>query len=97
MGFTHSVEAYEGDQLIGGLYGVSLGSAFFGESMFSRHTDASKVCLVYLVKRLRQKGFTLLDTQFSTKHLKTFGAIDIPSDNYKILLKKAMDGPNLAF
>lgn len=97
MGFTHSVEAYEGDTLVGGLYGVSLGSAFFGESMFSRRTDASKICLVHLVERLREKGYTLLDTQFTTEHLKTFGAIDIAASDYKVLLEKAMSGPDLDF
>jgi len=97
FGHTHSVEAWDGDDLVGGLYGVSLGSAFFGESMFSRRTNASKICLVHLVERLRHKGFTLLDTQFTTEHLKTFGAIDIPKDDYAKLLDKAMDSPHLAF
>ncbi|MBU3963779.1 MAG: leucyl/phenylalanyl-tRNA--protein transferase, partial [Alphaproteobacteria bacterium] len=78
LGHAHSVEAWEGDALVGGLYGVSLGSAFFGESMFSRRTNASKICLVHLVERLKMRGFTLLDTQFTTEHLKTFGAIDVP-------------------
>ncbi|MFB9951018.1 leucyl/phenylalanyl-tRNA--protein transferase [Rhizobium puerariae] len=97
MGHAHSVEAWEGDQLIGGLYGVSLGGAFFGESMFSRRTDASKICLVHLVERLRANGFTLLDTQFTTEHLKTFGAIDIPKDDYLKLLRAAVDLPNRVF
>lgn len=97
IGHAHSVEAWEGDRLVGGLYGVSLGSAFFGESMFSRRTDASKICLVYLVERLRQRGFTLLDTQFTTEHLKTFGAIDMPKDDYAKVLEKAMESPNLSF
>lgn len=97
MGYTHSVEAWEGDELVGGLYGVSLGSAFFGESMFSRRTDASKICLVHLVERLRQRGFTLLDTQFTTDHLKTFGAIDIPRKEYEKLLEKAMRSEDLEF
>ncbi|MGO8330460.1 leucyl/phenylalanyl-tRNA--protein transferase, partial [Rhizobium ruizarguesonis] len=74
MGHAHTVEAWESDQLVGGLYGVSLGSAFFGESIFSRRTDASKICLGHLVDRLRERGFTLRDTQFTTEHLKTFGA-----------------------
>src|SRR6478609_5906075 len=87
MGHAHTVEAWDGDQLVGGLYGVSLGAAFFGESMFSRRTDASKICLVHLVERLRDKGFTLLDTQFTTDHLKTFGAIDIPKDEYLKILR----------
>jgi leucyl/phenylalanyl-tRNA--protein transferase len=97
MGHAHSVEAWDGEDLVGGLYGVSLGSAFFGESMFSRRTNASKMCLVYLVERLKANGFTLLDTQFTTEHLKTFGAIDVPKDDYLSLLKKAVDSPHLAF
>ncbi|MGO4115547.1 leucyl/phenylalanyl-tRNA--protein transferase [Rhizobium ruizarguesonis] len=97
MGHAHTVEAWEGDQLVGGLYGVSLGSAFFGESMFSRRTDASKICLVHLVDRLRQRGFTLLDTQFTTEHLKTFGAIDVPKADYAVMLTAAMESPHLAF
>ena len=82
LGHAHSVEAWEGDELVGGLYGVTLGSAYFGESMFSRRTNASKICLVYLVERLKERGFTLLDTQFTTEHLKTFGAVDIPKDAF---------------
>ncbi|MBY2921800.1 leucyl/phenylalanyl-tRNA--protein transferase [Rhizobium leguminosarum] len=97
MGHAHTVEAWEGDELVGGLYGVSLGSAFFGESMFSRRTDASKICLVHLVDRLRQKGFTLLDTQFTTEHLKTFGAIDVPKTDYAGMLAAAMESPHLTF
>ncbi|MBB3539350.1 MULTISPECIES: leucyl/phenylalanyl-tRNA--protein transferase [unclassified Rhizobium] len=94
---AHSVEAWDGDELVGGLYGVSLGSAFFGESMFSRRTNASKICLVHLVERLRAKSFTLLDTQFTTEHLKTFGAIDVPKDEYTHMLAAAMASPNLEF
>jgi leucyl/phenylalanyl-tRNA--protein transferase len=97
MGHAHTVEAWEGDELVGGLYGVSLGSAFFGESMFSRRTDASKICLVHLVDRLRERGFTLLDTQFTTEHLKTFGAIDVPKADYAAMLTAAMESPHLAF
>ncbi|MBY3183383.1 leucyl/phenylalanyl-tRNA--protein transferase [Rhizobium laguerreae] len=97
MGHAHTVEAWEGDELVGGLYGVSLGSAFFGESMFSRRTDASKICLVHLVDRLRERGFTLLDTQFTTEHLKTFGAIDVPKADYAAMLAAAMESPHLAF
>jgi leucyl/phenylalanyl-tRNA--protein transferase len=97
MGYTHSVEAWEGDELVGGLYGVTLGSAFFGESMFSRRTDASKICLVNLVERLKARGFTLLDTQFTTDHLKTFGAIDLPRREYEKLLEKAMQSDDLEF
>ncbi|MBB4437303.1 MULTISPECIES: leucyl/phenylalanyl-tRNA--protein transferase [Rhizobium] len=97
MGHAHTVEAWEGDELVGGLYGVSLGSAFFGESMFSRRTDASKMCLVHLVDRLRERGFTLLDTQFTTEHLKTFGAIDVPKADYAAMLTAAMESPHLKF
>lgn len=97
MGHAHSVEAFEGEELVGGLYGVSLGSAFFGESMFSRRTNASKICLVHLVERLRENGFTLLDTQFTTEHLKTFGAIDVPKNDYLKLLRAAVDLPHLKF
>ena len=78
IGHAHSVEAWRDGELVGGLYGVTLGRAFFGESMFSRETDASKVCLVHLVERLREREFVLLDTQFTTEHLKRFGAIDVP-------------------
>ena len=77
IGHCHSVEAYEDGELVGGLYGVCLGRAFFGESMFHRARDASKVALVHLVARLQAGGFTLLDTQFVTDHLKTFGAIEV--------------------
>lgn len=97
MGHAHTVEAWDGDELVGGLYGVSLGSAFFGESMFSRRTDASKICLVHLVDRLRERGFTLLDTQFTTEHLKTFGAIDVPKADYAGMLAAAMESPHLKF
>ena len=88
VGHAHSVEAWHDDRLVGGLYGVTLGRAFFGESMFSRRTDASKVCLVHLVERLRQRGFVLLDTQFTTEHLKHFGAIDVPRRKYEIFWKR---------
>ncbi|THF52280.1 leucyl/phenylalanyl-tRNA--protein transferase [Allorhizobium terrae] len=97
MGHAHSVEAYEGDELVGGLYGVSLGAAFFGESMFSRRSNASKIALVYLVERLKAQGFVLLDTQFTTDHLKTFGAIDMPKDVYETVLQSAMTSKHLPF
>ena len=97
MGHAHSVEAWAGGELVGGLYGVSLGAAFFGESMFSRRTDASKICLVHLVERLKTKGFRLLDTQFTTEHLKTFGAIDVPKADYEDMLANALASPNLQF
>jgi len=92
QGHCHSVEAWREGELAGGLYGVKLGRAFFGESMFSRQTDASKVCLVHLVERLRARGFALLDTQFTTGHLKRFGAIDVPRGRYEKLLKDALKG-----
>ncbi|MAP18818.1 MAG: leucyl/phenylalanyl-tRNA--protein transferase [Aurantimonas coralicida] len=89
-GFAHSVEAWDGDELVGGLYGVSLGGAFFGESMFSRRTDASKVALAYLWERLCRGGYQLLDTQFLTGHLERFGAIEIDRDTYQALLAEAI-------
>ncbi|MBL8581888.1 MAG: leucyl/phenylalanyl-tRNA--protein transferase [Rhizobiaceae bacterium] len=92
LGHAHSVEAWHEGELAGGLYGVRLGRAFFGESMFSRQTDASKVCLVHLVERLRRRGFVLLDTQFTTDHLKRFGAVDVPRARYEKLLQEALRG-----
>jgi leucyl/phenylalanyl-tRNA---protein transferase len=88
----HSLEVYDGDALAGGLYGVTLGRAFFGESMFHRARDASKVALVHLVARLRAGGFKLLDTQFVTDHLRTFGAIEVPRRQYHKLLEAALAG-----
>jgi leucyl/phenylalanyl-tRNA--protein transferase len=90
-GHCHTVEAYRDGRLVGGLYGVRLGSAFFGESMFHLERDASKVALVHLVARLRQGGFTLLDTQFVTDHLAQFGAIEVPRREYRLLLRAAID------
>jgi leucyl/phenylalanyl-tRNA--protein transferase len=90
MGFAHSVEAWLNGELAGGLYGVSLGGAFFGESMFHRATDASKVALVALVNRLNERGYELLDTQATTDHLRKFGAIDISADEYLKRLKCAI-------
>lgn len=89
-GLAHSVESWDGDRLVGGLYGLALGGAFFGESMFSRATDASKVALVDLVARLRLGGFRLLDTQFITDHLLRFGAVEIPRPQYQVLLAEAL-------
>ena len=89
-GFAHSVEAWYGPELAGGLYGVALGGAFFGESMFFRRRDASKVALVALVDRLRQRGFALLDAQARTEHLKQFGCIEIPSAHYLRRLRSAL-------
>jgi len=91
-GHCHTVEAWREDRLVGGLYGVSLGRAFFGESMFARETDASKVCLVHLIERLKERGFVLLDTQFTTEHLKRFGAVDVPRLKYERLLEEAITG-----
>src|SRR5436309_10569133 len=88
----HSVEVYEGDELVGGLYGVTLGRAFFGESMFHRARDASKVALVHLVARLKAGGFRLLDTQFVTEHLMTFGAVEVSQRQYHKLLEAALTG-----
>jgi leucyl/phenylalanyl-tRNA---protein transferase len=89
-GQAHSMEAYIGEQLVGGLYGVALGGAFFGESMFSRVTDASKVALAHLVARLIRGGFRLLDTQFVTEHLQRFGATEISRARYRRLLDEAL-------
>ena len=90
-GHAHSVECRRNDELIGGLYGVSVGAAFFGESMFSRERDASKVALVHLVARLIKGGFRLLDCQFMTEHLRSFGAIEIPRDDFRALLADAVE------
>jgi leucyl/phenylalanyl-tRNA--protein transferase len=89
-GYAHSVECWIDDRLVGGAYGLSLGSAFFGESMFSRERDASKVALVDLVERLKKGGYRLLDTQFVTDHLKRFGAVEIPREAYHQRLYAAL-------
>jgi len=97
LGHCHSVEAWLKGHLVGGLYGVRLGGAFFGESMFARPerggSNASKVCLVHLVERLRAGGFRLLDTQMVTSHMEQFGAIEIPARTYRALLKEALASP----
>jgi len=90
MGFAHSVETWQDGALVGGLYGVALGGAFFGESMFSRARDASKVALCHLAARLDKSGYTLLDTQFLTEHLRQFGAIEIGRPDYKDRLARAI-------
>ena len=90
LGKAHSVEAWHERTLAGGLYGVSLGGAFMGESMFTQVRDASKVCLAFLVNRLRERGYLLLDTQFITPHLKKFGAIEIPRKEYLTRLEEAL-------
>ncbi len=92
IGHCHTVEVYEGGALVGGLYGVDLGAAFFGESMFHTSRDASKVALVHLVARLRRGGYRLLDTQFVTDHLSTLGAIEIGRRNYHAILNDALNG-----
>jgi leucyl/phenylalanyl-tRNA--protein transferase len=92
LGHCHTVETWRDGRLVGGLYGVKVGAAFFGESMFSRERDASKVALVHLVARLKAGGFRLLDTQFTTPHLKQFGAIDIDRRRYHRLLEAAIVG-----
>jgi len=92
IGHCHTVEVYDKDALVGGLYGVSLGRTFFGESMFHRSRDASKIALVHLVARLRAGGFKLLDTQFITQHLKTFGATEVQRRQYHKLLADALVG-----
>ncbi len=89
-GHAHSVECRQGGRLVGGLYGVSLGGAFFGESMFHRVTDASKVAFVHLVRRMRQRGFVLLDTQYTTPHLERFGAVEISRATYERRLARAV-------
>jgi leucyl/phenylalanyl-tRNA--protein transferase len=93
MGYCHTVEAWRDGNLVGGLYGIALGSAFFGESMFSRERDASKVCLVHLVGHLIEKGFILLDTQFTTNHLESFGAVEVPRRQYQKMLENALAQP----
>jgi leucyl/phenylalanyl-tRNA--protein transferase len=91
LGMAHSVETWLDEKLVGGIYGLSLGAAFFGESMFSRVTDASKAALVHLVARLKAGGYTLLDTQFTTDHLARFGGIEIPRAQYLQLLGDALE------
>lgn len=91
MGYCHSIEIWCGERIVGGLYGVSIGAAFFGESMFSLKPNASKVALVHLVASLKQEGFALLDSQFPNKHLVQFGAIDITRKDYKSRLSFAIN------
>ena len=92
-GFAHSLEVWEDKTLVGGVYGVAIGAAFFGESMFSRRTDASKIALAYLTHRLRAGGFTLFDTQFITDHLKSLGAVEIPRADYHKQMHAALQSP----
>ena len=93
QGFVHTVECWREDRLVGGLYGVALGAAFFGESMFHRETDASKIALVHLAARLAAGGFTLLDTQFVTPHLASLGAVEVSKHVYRQLLAEAIAAP----
>lgn len=90
MGFAHSVECWHENELIGGLYGVALGGAFFGESMFSRRENASKAALVHLVALLKKTGYTLLDTQYTNEHIRQFGVIEIPREEYMEQLARAL-------
>jgi leucyl/phenylalanyl-tRNA--protein transferase len=92
LGHAHSVECWQDGELVGGLYGVTLGAAFFGESMFSRRTDASKVALAWLVARLKVGGYSLLDCQFMTEHLRSLGAVEIAQKDYLALLASAVGG-----
>ncbi|MBA8838579.1 leucyl/phenylalanyl-tRNA--protein transferase [Ochrobactrum sp. RH2CCR150] len=91
IGHCHTVEAWHEGKLVGGLYGVTLGRAFFGESMFTRKRDASKVCLAFLVQHLVKQGFLLLDTQFTTPHLERFGAMEVPRKKYEKILERALE------
>ncbi|MEO1293257.1 MAG: leucyl/phenylalanyl-tRNA--protein transferase, partial [Pseudomonadota bacterium] len=97
LGTAHSIEVWMDGELAGGLYGVTMGAAYFGESMFSYRTDASKIALVYLVARLKAGGFTLLDTQFVTDHLRRFGACEIPRADYHRQLEAALQQPRAVF
>lgn len=90
LGFVHSVESWEDGKLAGGLYGVAIGGAFFGESMFSKSTDASKAALAALVRRMNERGFVLLDTQYTNDHLQTLGCIEIPKNEYLAVLNDAL-------
>ena len=96
-GHAHAIEVWEDDELVGGLYGVSLGSAFFGESMFSRKKDASKIALVHLVALLRNYGYTLLDTQFQTPHLGRFGTFEVERDTYLAMLNTVINTQAVSF
>ena len=96
-GHAHSIEVWEGDALVGGLYGVKLGRAFFGESMFSRRTDASKIALAWLVARLKAGNFSVLDCQFMTEHLASLGAISVTRETYVALLSAALGGAAAGF
>ena len=92
LGVCHSIEVWDNDDLIGGIYGLAIKRAFFGESMFSKRSNASKIALAYLVSRLKYGGFLLFDVQFQSEHLKTLGAIEVLKANYQDLLKNALEG-----
>ena len=92
LGFCHSIEVWDNDDLIGGIYGLAIKRAFFGESMFSKRSNASKIALAYLVSRLKYGGFLLFDVQFQSEHLKTLGAIEVLKANYRDLLRNALEG-----
>ncbi len=89
-GYAHALEVWDSDRLVGGVFGITLGGAFFGESMFSRETDASKVALTYTVDRLRRAGFVLFDTQYLTAHLQSLGGVEIPRGDYRARLSRAL-------
>ncbi|MBZ0206930.1 MAG: leucyl/phenylalanyl-tRNA--protein transferase [Flavobacteriales bacterium] len=95
MGHAHSVETWKGDQLVGGLYGVSLGAAFFGESMFSLISNASKAAFYHLLKHLKEQGFVLFDTQFPNDHTVSLGAIEVPRREFRTMLAQALRSPSL--
>ncbi|ONI58557.1 leucyl/phenylalanyl-tRNA--protein transferase [Candidatus Liberibacter solanacearum] len=97
MGYAHSVEAWKEKKLVGGLYGISLGAIFFGESMFSRMDNASKICLTHLVEHLKKRQFLLLDTQFITNHLRQFGTIEISHNKYARILQNALKHSEVSF
>ena len=90
-GYAHSVEAWQGEQLVGGIYGVTIGGAFFGESMFSSEPYASQVCYAWLIEHLRERGYTLFDVQFVNPHLVQFGVVEVPRDDYLSLLNEAIE------
>jgi len=92
-GHCHTVEVWDGEELVGGLYGLAIGGAFFGESMFHRRSNASKIAMAHLVERLRAGGFTLLDTQFLTDHLKSLGGVEVPRETYELMLADALQRP----
>ena len=91
LGFAHSVEAWHEGQLVGGIYGIAIGGAFFGESMFSREPYASQACYAWLIEHLRERGYTLFDVQFTNPHIEQFGVVEVPRDDYLVLLEDAIE------